>query len=168
IFVGDKKLACDAILCLQATGVLSPECHPSLGRFHSIFGRNLAKTIEKRVQFLSQCPISLDVINHLKQKGLLEEKSSVEHLYCNVNYLSKIARFPFCKLERIGQEYRWACKRTSGGIAIYSNCLQEKGGYTCQKAQDRHKPFPTPSFCKNLYKDGNSVVSDVEKEQEND
>ncbi|MDG6896491.1 hypothetical protein A6A19_00325 [Actinobacillus delphinicola] len=54
-FTGDKKLACEAILCLS-TGSRPAECRPSIKKFFSIHGKKPWKTIQLRKQFLELCP----------------------------------------------------------------------------------------------------------------
>jgi hypothetical protein len=54
-FEGDKKLACEAVLCL-ATGNRPDECAPSLNRYFSINPKNAADRIRARQNFLNLCP----------------------------------------------------------------------------------------------------------------
>lgn len=57
IFTGDKRLACEAILCLSS-GDRPSECTDSLRRYFSISHKRLHKTIEARKNFLKLCPTS--------------------------------------------------------------------------------------------------------------
>ena len=55
VLTGDKRLACEAILCLS-TGTRPSECAPSLSRYFSISYRKFSDTIRGRVNFLKLCP----------------------------------------------------------------------------------------------------------------
>lgn len=55
VFTGQKKLACEAVLCL-ASGTRPTECLPSLKKFFSIKFSNPLKTIKERGNFLKLCP----------------------------------------------------------------------------------------------------------------
>lgn len=54
---GDKRLACEAILCLSS-GNRPSECNPSLKRYFSINHKHLSDTLKARRNFLSMCPSS--------------------------------------------------------------------------------------------------------------
>lgn len=58
-FDGDKRLACEAILCLAASQ-RPHECTPSLRRYYSISFRKFWKTLQARRDFLDLCPSSND------------------------------------------------------------------------------------------------------------
>lgn len=54
-FTGDKKYACEAILCLST--VQRPDaCMPSIRRYFSIVGKKPSDTIRDRRNFLKGCP----------------------------------------------------------------------------------------------------------------
>lgn len=57
VFTGDKKLACEAVLCLS---VVSPpaECAPALTRYFSISLRHFKDTVKAHADFLNMCPRS--------------------------------------------------------------------------------------------------------------
>ncbi|WLW63623.1 TrbM/KikA/MpfK family conjugal transfer protein [Achromobacter aegrifaciens] len=57
ILEGDKRLACEAILCLSS-GTRPSECAPSLSRYFGISMKKLSDTLEARRDFLSLCPAS--------------------------------------------------------------------------------------------------------------
>lgn len=59
MLTGDKKLACEAILCLSSPDRPS-ECSPSLSRYFSIRKFKWKKTVKARKKFLNQCPNSQD------------------------------------------------------------------------------------------------------------
>lgn len=59
LLTGDKKLACEAIMCLSS-GTRPSECNPALHRYFSIHHRKLGDTIRARRDFLRQCPASGD------------------------------------------------------------------------------------------------------------
>jgi len=52
---GDKRLACEAILCLAAPSRPS-ECSAAIRRYFSISATKFKDTIKKRKNFLSLCP----------------------------------------------------------------------------------------------------------------
>lgn len=55
MFTGDKRLACEAILCL-ASGTRPNECMPSIRKFFSISFRKFSDTMRGRADFLNLCP----------------------------------------------------------------------------------------------------------------
>lgn len=57
LLTGDKKLACEAILCLSS-GTRPNECAPSLKRYFSIDAKKMSDTIKERKSFLQLCPSS--------------------------------------------------------------------------------------------------------------
>lgn len=59
VLQGDKRLACEAILCLSS-GQRPDECSASLKRYFSIHKRKFSKTLKARRDFLDLCPSSSD------------------------------------------------------------------------------------------------------------
>jgi hypothetical protein len=57
VLTGDKRLACEAILCLSS-GQKPSECKPSLERYFGIKKKKASDTIKARVKFLEKCPAS--------------------------------------------------------------------------------------------------------------
>ena len=57
VLTGDKRLACEAILCLS-TGNHPSECQPSLDRYFSIKKSHMGDEIQARLDFLHKCPAS--------------------------------------------------------------------------------------------------------------
>lgn len=55
LLTGDKKLACEATLCLSS-GTRPSECSPSLKRYFSIHAKKPSDTIKQRINFLNLCP----------------------------------------------------------------------------------------------------------------
>lgn len=55
LFTGDKKLACEAIICLVG-GWGESECQPSIRRFFSIWSWKPSRLFSKRMSFLGLCP----------------------------------------------------------------------------------------------------------------
>ena len=53
--IRDKKLACEAILCLSV-GKPPHECNPALKRFYSIIAKKPQDLAKKRQNFLALCP----------------------------------------------------------------------------------------------------------------
>ena len=54
---GDKRLACEALICLSS-GNRPSECDPALSHFYSIKKKKLSDTLDARHDFLSLCPSS--------------------------------------------------------------------------------------------------------------
>ncbi|MBN3859945.1 hypothetical protein GKC56_05430, partial [Neisseriaceae bacterium PsAf] len=90
VLTGDVKLACEAILCLQVSGNVTPQCYPSLTKFHSIYGAEIYSTIARRVEFLLKCPVDPGIVMALKDKGLLNPKgkSITDDFPCDVDFLN--------------------------------------------------------------------------------
>lgn len=57
VFEGDKKLACEALICLSG-GSSPAECMPSLQRYFSIVRKKAEETENARKDFLNLCPKS--------------------------------------------------------------------------------------------------------------
>lgn len=55
VLTGDKRLACEAILCLSS-GKRPDECVPSLKRYFDISYRKWSDTVSARKDFLKLCP----------------------------------------------------------------------------------------------------------------
>lgn len=54
---GDKKYACEALMCLNA-GVASPqECNPAIHRYKLIRRKHRSDEIRARKEFLRKCPM---------------------------------------------------------------------------------------------------------------
>jgi hypothetical protein len=47
LFTGDVRLACEAVLCLAASGTRPSECTPSIKKYFSINAKKLKDTIKK-------------------------------------------------------------------------------------------------------------------------
>lgn len=54
-FEGEKKQACEAVMCLSS-GERPEECQPSLKKYFSIKAKKPWKTIKMRKEFLKKCP----------------------------------------------------------------------------------------------------------------
>jgi hypothetical protein len=57
LFTGDRRLACEAVLCL-ASGQPPQACQPALRRYFSIQWRKPGDTVRERANFLRLCPAS--------------------------------------------------------------------------------------------------------------
>lgn len=57
LFTGDRRLACEAVLCL-ASGQPPRACQPALRRYFSIQWRTPGDTVRERANFLRLCPAS--------------------------------------------------------------------------------------------------------------
>jgi len=55
VLTGDKKLACEAILCLSS-GDRPSECSPALSRYFGIMKDWWKDTVKARRKFLNKCP----------------------------------------------------------------------------------------------------------------
>jgi hypothetical protein len=56
VLTGDKKLACEAILCLAAVGQRPGECSASIAKYFRITASKPSKLKAKRKDFLNLCP----------------------------------------------------------------------------------------------------------------
>lgn len=56
VLTGDKKLACEAILCLAAVGQRPGECSAAIAKYFSITASKPSKLKAKRKDFLEMCP----------------------------------------------------------------------------------------------------------------
>lgn len=56
LLTGDKKLACEAILCLASPGKRPQECQKSMRRYFGINERWWSDTVRARHNFLKKCP----------------------------------------------------------------------------------------------------------------
>ncbi len=65
VLTGDKRLACEAILCLSSASKPS-ECNSAIRKYFSIKARKWHKTIAKRRSFLQLCPVESDDSAFLK------------------------------------------------------------------------------------------------------
>lgn len=54
---GDKKYACEALMCLTAGGTSPQECNPALHKYHSIHRKHRSDEIRARKEFLRKCPM---------------------------------------------------------------------------------------------------------------
>ncbi len=79
-FSGEKKLSCEANLCLPASARPGP-CGPSVSYFYSLSAKKWKDVVKKRVDFLSKCPINDPAVSSLIQ--LLANGLGV----CEDNYL---------------------------------------------------------------------------------
>jgi len=66
VLTGDKKLACEAILCLAAVGQRPGECSASIAKYFSITASKPSRLKAKRKDFLKMCPSGDDnLVNSL-------------------------------------------------------------------------------------------------------
>lgn len=68
---GDKKDACEALMCLSS-GKRPHECEPSLRRYFSIHDKKPWKTMQKRRDFLKMCPKASDDGNDSQMSTLAD------------------------------------------------------------------------------------------------
>lgn len=86
---GDRKTACEVLLCLS-TGSRPSECNPPLARFFAIKAKKPWKTLQMRRDFLALCPTdtgnTAEDLVMSDYKGLL---ASVNPDECKPEYLNK-------------------------------------------------------------------------------
>ena len=54
---GDKKYACEALMCLNAGATNPQECNPAISKYHSIHRKHRSDEIRARKEFLRKCPM---------------------------------------------------------------------------------------------------------------
>lgn len=54
---GDKKYACEALMCLNAGAASPQECNPAIFKYHSIHRKHRSDEIRARKEFLRKCPM---------------------------------------------------------------------------------------------------------------
>jgi hypothetical protein len=79
---GDKKLACEAILCLSS-GQRPSECDPSLQRYFNIKKDKWSDTKDAREDFLNQCPSSKEEGMQARVKAIASGAGR-----CDADYLN--------------------------------------------------------------------------------
>ena len=85
---GDKKLACEAILCLPASTRPS-ECKPSIKKYFSIIGKKPSDTANKRKQFLNKCPAdNTPQMQAIKGAIVAGAFSQITNKYCEPSHLN--------------------------------------------------------------------------------
>ncbi|EAI8568761.1 hypothetical protein JG677_07560 [Campylobacter sp. TTU-622] len=89
-FTGDKRLACEAILCL-ASPVLPAECSSAIAKYFSIHFKKPWKTLEARKSFLNLCPLGSSEAILSDDKDLEDWRNSLVNLTgtCYVPDLNK-------------------------------------------------------------------------------
>ena len=92
ILTGDSKLACEAIICLNPQGHITPACHPSLARFHTITAATVGRLLAKRAKFLRKCPVKMDIIGFLKSNKSLDQGSNYFYKKCIAPYGDTIVK----------------------------------------------------------------------------
>jgi hypothetical protein len=84
---GDKKSACEAILCLSS-GQRPDECDPAIKKFYSIKKKTTSKTIKAREDFLSKCPVVDEDKEMKKRVGEIARGAG----RCDAAYLNQTLR----------------------------------------------------------------------------
>ena len=116
---GDKKLACEAILCLSSSK-RPHECNSALRRYFSIkFKRKPWKTIRERKNFLKLCPASNDsaqmvsLVDALAEAG---ESCEVENLNEDLKFVGCVTRARAVEISDgdsgSSTHYHYYCERT--------------------------------------------------------
>ena len=172
ILTGDSKLACEAIICLNPQGHITPQCHPSLARFHTITAATAGRLLAKRAKFLRKCPVKLDIISFLKSNKSLDQGSNYFYKKCIAPYgdtiVKKFGQGQCTELSNnlsLGEKNRlrygnktqvintlakensksskWSC---SGSDITFSECTKTNAGFICFGKKEM------PQECKNLLK----------------
>ena len=176
VLEGDKKLSCEAILCLSSN-VRPSECSPSLNRYFSINKRKLKDTIRARKNFLKICPID-EGENDKEFTGLRDDIISRIDNPCDLDILNSNLEMK-CDY----QDNRRKCGRNSGLIRISpvpdkscsllasSKYTKIRPKYVCSgefyKAEDWRNGYTLTQIDKKTYerlksKDANYVVKKTE------
>jgi hypothetical protein len=87
IFTGDKRLACEALLCLSS-GVRPGECNPALSRYFSITHKKPGKETNMRKSFLELCPAASE---NAEMRNLTDAIANGAGR-CDANYLNRTHR----------------------------------------------------------------------------
>lgn len=108
---GDKKLACEALLCL-ASPTKPSECNPSLARYFGIKLKKPGDTINARRNFLKQCPASSEVPDSEMERYVNEIAPNVDE-ECSIYALNHKIERTILRKERV--------------------CTRENGSYSCKE-----------------------------------
>lgn len=134
LMTGEKKLACEALLCLSSNK-RPHECTSALRRYFSIkFRRKPWKTIRERKKFLKLCPASNDspqmvsLVNAIVDAG---ENCEVESLNQNLAFTGCVTRAHY---ETVADD--------SGDSTSYSRHRH----YYCERTVERDDKLP--NYCK--------------------
>ncbi|MDR2207462.1 MAG: conjugal transfer protein TrbM [Azoarcus sp.] len=92
MLTGDKKLACEAVLCLS-TGQRPDECAPSIKKYFSISRKKWSDTVKDRRKFLDKCP-SVNEDNTMKQLANAVSEGAGKCDVANLNNLRSYAWDP--------------------------------------------------------------------------
>jgi len=96
-FTGDKKLACEAILCLSS-GSRPSECNPSIKRYFGINAKKWKDTLKNRKSFLSLCP-STDFVSNNQSGDDEKEYSKLIDILVNLK--------DDCSIEKLNSELEY-------------------------------------------------------------
>ncbi len=131
---GDKKLACEAVLCLSSSSRPS-ECNPSINHYFSIHRKKWRDTVKARKNFLELCPRDNNGVDTdlLSQMGINqdEQNAQFDHL---TNVISSIPHD--CQVETLNKQ-------------VEQRCSSYNDNGICDKWEYRIKPT-LPQSCKNL------------------
>jgi len=159
VLVGDAKLACEAILCLNPTGHVTPACHPSLFRFHTIVAPTPGRLLAKRVAFLRKCPVKMDIVGFLKHNESLNGEEddyvyktciapyknviirSFKHGQCSQSSSAHLSSGEKNRLQFGNKIGKWNC---SGSDITFDRCATTNTGFICSGKKEM------PRECKDL------------------
>lgn len=103
LLTGDKKLACEATLCLSS-GDRPSECEPSIRRYFSIHHKHFKDTLNARRDFLKMCPA-----NDEENMPALVEALVNGAGRCDAKELNRVNRATYVESvpDRIGRRKDW-------------------------------------------------------------
>lgn len=137
---GDKKLACEAILCLSSSEK-PKECDPSISRFYSIKDKKPHKMVKKRKNFLKLCPTDetakvdsnygslIDTLANVRggcDAETLNKRTQKSYKYSYSSNSERAVRIPYIRIDPNMPDYCKALQRHN-----YTNI---KLKYTCNSS----------------------------------
>ncbi|MCR6580354.1 TrbM/KikA/MpfK family conjugal transfer protein [Campylobacter insulaenigrae] len=142
VLSGDKRLACEALLCL-ASPVKPPECASAIAKYFSIHFKKPWKTIQGRKNFLNLCPVDNSDTEMFKYKNDILAYLDGE---CSVAELNKRIERKLLRVEQICKDsacnefkiygYRINPELTKSCYLLQSSAYTsdyDKFNYTCSK-----------------------------------
>ncbi|RXK13240.1 hypothetical protein CP965_05420 [Halarcobacter mediterraneus] len=125
-FTGDKKLACEAVLCLSTSNRPS-ECEPSIEKYFSILRKKAEDTLEARKDFLALCPVGDSAEADKEFQNLRDNIIPYITENCSIENLNRIEYGEYYKRDRrINPELTRSCELLMSSSYTYLNPK-----YTC-------------------------------------
>ncbi len=158
---GDKRLACEAILCLSSSEKPA-ECKPSLHRYFSIKAKKWKNTLKARNNFLKLCPMGEEgekdeQFTKLRDEILtnLNNPCDVNNLNSNIEYTNDKGKYLnqkniTAKFARVSPKLEGAC--TALASSAYTNIRPK---YVCEQTfwpiADWNRGYSLRLVDKNIY-----------------